>query len=149
VKKFILTSVFTAFIAFISFAQIPQPVQWEFETKKVSDDTYELIYKAEVEEGWSIYSQYLESDEGPIATAFEYDTEGFELVGKNEETGDITTTYDELFAMNLIKLHGAVTFTQTIKVTNTSEPIEGYLTFMACDKERCLPPEDVDFSFEF
>ncbi|MFK7933527.1 MAG: protein-disulfide reductase DsbD family protein, partial [Saprospiraceae bacterium] len=27
-------------------------------------------------------------------------------------------------------------------------PITGYLTFMTCDDEKCLPPTDIDFSFQ-
>ena len=26
--------------------------------------------------------------------------------------------------------------------------LSGYLTYMACDNERCLPPTDVDFSYD-
>lgn len=148
-KNLILTSIFTAFIAVFAFAQAPQPVIWEFTSNKVDDNTYELIFTADVEEGWSIYSQYLESDEGPIATAFEYDTEGVELVGENVEEGKKTEKYDEIFGMNVIKLHNKVVFTQKIKVQDAGTPVEGYVTYMSCDKERCLPPEDIDFSFEF
>ncbi|MEZ4987128.1 MAG: cytochrome c biogenesis protein CcdA [Saprospiraceae bacterium] len=38
-------------------------------------------------------------------------------------------------------------FTQKVKVTDFSQPIKGYLEFMTCDDEKCLPPTEVDFSF--
>jgi len=38
--------------------------------------------------------------------------------------------------------------TQKVKVSDDSKPISGYLTFMTCNDKTCLPPSDVDFSFE-
>jgi thiol:disulfide interchange protein len=39
-------------------------------------------------------------------------------------------------------------FTQKIKLKTAATKIRGILTFMACDNSQCLPPEDVDFSFD-
>ena len=43
--------------------------------------------------------------------------------------------------------HGPVVFTQKVTVVDYSQPITGYLEFMTCDNERCLPPTEVDFKF--
>lgn len=133
----------------VAEAQILTPVKWETSIKKISTDEYHLVYTAKIDDGWAIYSQYLESDEGPIPTNFEYDAGAhFELLGKNEESGNRQEAFDAVFQMNLIKFKKKAIFTQKVKVTDTNKPITGYLTFMTCDDTRCLPPTDVDFSFD-
>ncbi len=128
-------------------AQIFKPVKWTWDSKQVGNNEYELIFKAKIDDGWALYSQYLDED-GPVPTSFTYESpKDVELVGKNQESGPKKKEgYDELFGMNLIKYYKSGTFVQKIKVKDASQPIEGYLTFMTCDEERCLPPEDIDFS---
>ncbi len=131
-------------------AQIFSPVEWTFNYEEAgAPNEYNLIFKAKIDEGWSVYSQYLESDEGPVATEFNFDAgDHYSTIGKNEESGNLKTNYDKVFEMNLTKFTKSGVFTQKIKVTDASKPITGYLTFMTCDDERCLPPTDVDFSFK-
>ncbi len=126
---------------------ILEPVKWSFGSKKLADGEYELIYAAKVDKGWYVYSQYLESDEGPVATSIEYENaKVFTSVGKSVETGDKRSGYDAMFDMDVTKFKGDFTITQKIKTKNPDQAISGYLTFMTCDDSKCLPPEDVDFS---
>ncbi len=123
------------------------PVKWSFTAEKISDQEYDLVIIANIETGWSVYSQYLESDEGPIKTKIEFQPSGnLQLIGKTAESGHKKESYDELFGMNLIKFSKKAQFTQRIKVGNSSETISGLLTYMACDETSCLPPKDVDFN---
>jgi len=39
-------------------------------------------------------------------------------------------------------------FIQKVKLKVPTTTIKGSLTFMACDDNQCLPPEDIDFSFD-
>ncbi len=130
------------------FGQIFQPVSWEWTSSHLGGEEYELIFKAEIDDTWSVYSQYLDSEDGPIPTSFNFDeSDHFSLIGKTEESGKRLEGFDPIFEMKLVKYKNKVTFTQKIKCQDTSVPITGYLTFMTCNDERCLPPEDVDFSF--
>ncbi len=130
-------------------AQILEPVEWTWKSKHLGANEFELIYTADIDDGWAVYSQYLESDDGPVKTSFEYDKGShFELLGKNVETGNKKESFDQVFQMNLIKFKKKGIFTQKIKVSDYSKPITGYLTFMTCDDTRCLPPTDVDFDFK-
>ena len=132
-----------------SFAQIYNPVKWETDYKQVSQNEFDLIYKAKIEDGWKIYSQYLESDDGPIRTSFNYD-EGshYELVGKNKESDNASKKHDKVFDMELITFVKNAEFTQRIKVSDLSKPVVGYLEFMTCDATKCLPPNQIDFEFK-
>lgn len=127
-------------------SQILEPVTWSFAAEKVSAQEYDLVFTADIEEGWYIYSQYLESDEGPVRTSFHYDhPEQIERIGKNKESGKIEEKYEELFEMNVITIKGQAVFRQRIRVADPNQPVEGFLEFMAC-KEVCLPPTEVPFS---
>ncbi|MFT5762814.1 MAG: thiol:disulfide interchange protein [Saprospiraceae bacterium] len=143
---FLLISIISATT---SFAQILKPVKWTWEAKHIEGNEFELIYTAKIDDGWSIYSQYLESDEGPVRTSFEYD-EGnhYTLVGKNEESGGRKESFDKVFEMNVIKFKKNGIFTQKVAISDYSKPVSGYLTFMTCDDKRCLAPADVDFEFK-
>jgi thiol:disulfide interchange protein len=129
-------------------AQILDPVKWTQNLRQVDDTHFELILKARLDKDWSIYSQFIEGD-GPIPTSFQF-TPGdhYELVGKTREEGDRHEGYDPIFEMEVIKFTREATFTQKIKVKKFGVPIVGFLEFMTCDKERCLPPKEVDFRFE-
>jgi thiol:disulfide interchange protein len=149
-RKFAILSALLIFYLSAS-GQILNPVNWEFSSKQINDSEYDLLFTAHIDEGWTVYSQYLESDDGPVATSFAFDQKPhFSLVGKNVETSDHRKEMnDPLFDnMRVIKFSEKVTFTQRVKVSGTSQPITGYLEFMTCDNARCLPPAEVDFSFE-
>ena len=59
--RFFLRSIylFIVFLSFSSNAQILEPVSWEFETVKITDTEYELVFTADIDDKWSVYSQFL------------------------------------------------------------------------------------------
>ena len=119
------------------------PVLWTFSAEKVSAQEYDLILTASIDPGWFVYSQYLESDEGPVRTSlmFKEDT-AFALEGKAEEKGKKKEGYDALFDMNLVKFGGTTQFVQRIKLLDKLESVSGSVEFMCCDDARCLPPQN-------
>ncbi|MEM1123499.1 MAG: protein-disulfide reductase DsbD domain-containing protein, partial [Bacteroidota bacterium] len=136
-------------ITFAAFGQILEPVKWTMEQRHVDGDEFELIFTAKIDDGWKVYSQYLESDDGPIRTSFNYDKgEHFELMGKTEESeANRKKVFDEVFKMDLITFKKEGVFTQKVKVKDYSKAITGYFEYMCCDATRCLPPTEVDFNF--
>ena len=141
-----------AFFAFSLSAQVLKPVKWEIKTEKVNDKTYFLVFKANITKGWTVYSQYT-SDEGPVPTLITYEEKsGVKMLGKATEKGYKKEGPDPLFDnVNVVKFLDKEPFVirQKVEVTDASKPVSGYLTFMTCDNNRCLPPEDVDFSLTF
>lgn len=132
--------------AFLAFAQIYNPVTWKFENKKITDNEFELIFHANIESGWSMYSQYIEEG-GPVPTTFTFDTsDSFELVGDVVESEENRVTkHDDIFDMELIKFHDKAVFTQKIKVSDLNKPIKGVIRFMSCDDSHCTPPTEEEF----
>lgn len=129
----------------IMFGQTP--VRWSFDKKNVAGNEVELQFTAQVQGGWYIYSQNI-NEGGPIPTSITFDPANVEVIGTASEKGNKVEGFDAAFNMNIIKYQGTVTFEQKVKVKDPSKPIKGYLTFMTCDKETCLPPADVDFTIQ-
>lgn len=123
------------------------PVKWTYQAVKVADGEFDLVFKPAITDGWYVYSQYLESEDGPIPTSFHFeDNAAVQLVGKVEEGGEKHEGFDDLFQMNVVKFSGQPTFTQRVKISGEAK-ITGYVEYMTCDETRCLPPTEVDFRF--
>ncbi|MEM9888005.1 MAG: protein-disulfide reductase DsbD domain-containing protein [Bacteroidota bacterium] len=140
-QKFFSVAFLLVCCALSSFAQ-KSVVNWSYEAKQISATVYQVVFTADVEDGWYIYSQFL-GDDGPVPTTFEF--EGAEPIGKGTEKGYKKEGYDEIFGMNLVKFGKTVTFSQQIRVSSMDKAISGYLTYMTCNDEQCLPPTDVEF----
>ena len=125
------------------------PVKWSFSAKDAGNCQVDLIFTGAIDDGWFTYSQFLESDEGPVPTTITFSPgPGYKLVGKAKEGGEIITVHDNVFDMKLTKFKHKAILTQRVAVTDPSKPITGYLNFMVCNDEMCLPPKDADFSFK-
>ena len=139
-----LTLIFTL-ITLSLFSQIYNPVSWEFSQSKISDSEIELHFKANIEEGWHLYSQDI--PESPPATTFTFIINGDTSIKVLEESESIQQ-YDPNFDMILKYFSDEAIFKHNIKVEEGENfKIEGYVDFMVCDDAQCLPPDYVEFSF--
>ena len=134
-------------VTLASVAQV-NPVSWENSVEDLGNNRFAVNFTAELDPGWYIYSQYLESEDGPIATSITFENmPGFKPVGKTEELGDRKEEFDPIFEMKVAKYADKVTFRQIFDLnTGDVKSIDGYITFMVCDSEKCLPPTDLDFN---
>ncbi|HZV71320.1 MAG TPA: cytochrome c biogenesis protein CcdA [Saprospiraceae bacterium] len=144
-----LLLIICTFFSFAAVGQIYNPVKWNFDLKSAGNGEYILTAKATIDKGWWVYSQHLESEDGPVATMVYFD-EGphFKLVGKNKESNNVHKIFDKIFEMNVSKFQDYYTIEQKIKVIDPSKPITGAINFMTCNDERCLPPTDAEFSLK-
>ncbi|HJW27651.1 MAG TPA: cytochrome c biogenesis protein CcdA, partial [Saprospiraceae bacterium] len=132
---------------FSGWSQIYNPVKWTTELKDNGDGTYSFIANAKIDEGWWTYSEYLPSQDGPIPTTINFDEgKNYKLIGKATESNNAKKIYDEFFQMDVVKFLHTFTITQKLKITDPAVPLTGYINYMCCNSERCLPPVDVDFS---
>lgn len=149
-KKILIN--FVAFLAFltpfVSKAQIYDPVKWSFSSEVLGDNEYNIIFKADIETGWHVYSQHL-SDGGPIPTTFYFDeSTDYERIDSVIET-DAIEFDDPVYGMKLSYFEGQTVFTQKIKVlTDNPISVKGEIEFMCCDNQRCLPPSAVEFDVQ-
>lgn len=129
-------------------AQILTPVKWEIRLDDSGPAVKTLTFSAAIDDGWHLYDMDL-PEGGPVSTSFVFETvEGAELAGKPVASREPVSVFDELFGMNLRWFANEVSFAQKIKVTDPEGlKLEGYVEFMACNDENCLPPEKEEFSF--
>ncbi|TJY37830.1 protein-disulfide reductase DsbD family protein [Pontimicrobium aquaticum] len=143
-----IIALFTFLLSVTLSAQILEPVKWEFQTEKISENEYKLKFIALVDDNWAIYSQSIPED-GPIPTTFNFDENAaVTLVGDVVESDENKVTkHDPVFDMTLSKFYNKAEFTQVVTLLNPNTIITGTLNFMTCDDKRCLPPTDVPFEF--
>lgn len=144
-KIFIL---FFTLLSVITSAQIFNPVSWDFSQKQVSDNEIELQFKATIDDGWYLYSQFI-GDDGPVPTELTFTSEvGYSLVG-NPKEGEPIEEFDPNFDMILKYFKNEAIFTQIVQVSSSEDfNLDGNVYFMVCDEAQCLPPEEVEFSFK-
>jgi|694.fasta_scaffold01605_15 thiol:disulfide interchange protein DsbD len=147
-KKIIL-SLLIAIISFSGYSQIQNPVKWKYTVEKNGTENATLVITAKIDKGWHLYSQFV-GDGGPIPTTIKFKSSNeYTLVGKTEESPKPHTVYEELFGMKVPFFEGNATFKQKIKVTSAKDfKVNGTLEFMVCDDKQCLPPEEMEISFD-
>ena len=121
------------------------PVKWTHGAKKISNTEFEVTFTATIDKGWNIYSQHTDPS-GPVPTSINFEENAnLEFIGEATETGTKKEAFDELFGVNVIKFGGTVAFTQKVKTNGGANEVKGYLEYMSCDDEKCLPPKEVEF----
>lgn len=131
------------------FSQILDPVDWGFTYNKTAEKEYELIFTANIDDTWHLYSLNL-PDGGPIPTSFTInESDHFELIGEVEEISEAKEIYDPSFDMNVKLFSDEAVFIQKVRLlTDGVVTITGSVEFMSCDDKRCLPPKDEEFIFK-
>ena len=110
-NKFLLLII--SFLSFISYSQ--DPVTFETQVNKISENTFELITTANIQNDWRLYSQNL-SPGGAIPTEFIFNIkpQTINLIGNVRESESITK-FDPIFQLDQSYFENQSTFTQLIK----------------------------------
>lgn len=141
-KLILLFSIFTLFAS----AQIFNPVSWDFSYTQISDTEVDLHFKAAIDDGWYVYSQF--TGDGPVPTEFTFENSDLYALSGDVIEGKPIEQFDPNFDAVLTYFKNEAVFTQRV-IINSSEDfvLKGDVYFMTCDNSQCLPPEAVDFSF--
>lgn len=139
---FILLSVLTQ-------AQIIEPIKWTTESEQNGNEV-ELIFKASIDDGWHLYDTNL-PEGGPISTSIVYkDSTLFDFVGDLVKEPLPEEHFDKTFQLTLRYFTHEVILKQKIKLKSDAPvDINGYVLYMGCNDENCLPPNEAEFSFSF
>jgi hypothetical protein len=137
--KHVLLVLIMALSASWSFSQ--DKVKW---TVSYNEAEKQLEFRADIAEGWHLYSQFIQNDIGPVPTAFVFDENPkITRTGKVAEPTAIHA-YDENFEASLDFFKDQVVFTQKV-APGSKGIVSGYITYMVCNEIMCLPPVDFDF----
>jgi len=147
-KRTISTVAAILLVSFSANSQIYDPVTWDFSYEKKGDNSYELVFNAEIEKGSHIYAMDI-PEGGPIPTSFTINTpSGFTLDGKTYEVTKPEEAFDEAFGFKIKSFSGKAEFRQKITSQSSSFTVTGIVNFMSCNNTTCSPPKDVEFSIK-
>lgn len=143
-KKFLrLITFLVMLVPFVAKAQILEPVQWTVETEKLNKNEYNIVFKAEIEDGWHLYSQNTPFG-GPMPLYFEFiDTLGIERIGGVVEPKAIVH-YSDIFEIDEHFFEHEAVFTQRVKLLDDAATVSGVITGQTC-KESCI---QLEYDFE-
>lgn len=136
------------FITALASAQALNPVSWNFASKKISDNVYELQMIATIQQGWHLYSQTQPKDAIAQPTSFVFNKNPLiELDGKVKEVGNLEKFKDKELDISANQYSNKVVFTQKVKLKGKAKTnVTGKLTYQTCDDVKCLPPKTVNLS---
>jgi thiol:disulfide interchange protein DsbD len=112
---------------------------------------YELVFTANIEKNWAIYSQFLEEG-GPLPTVISFEASPFyETLGApHEKPLNKVTKHDAVFEMVVSKFYKRAVFVQRIKIIEQSAfDLIGNVEYMTCDDSRCTYKPDNPFAFNY
>ena len=123
-----------------SFAQAPEATaKWSVSSKAVSDNVFELTFKAGIEDGWHIYT--IDHPYNPIVIEFAESPE-YSLDGNlNQVTKPTDLKGEKVF-------FDSVTLTQLVKLTANEATVTGEVSWSGCNDQFCAAPEVWEFSVE-
>ncbi|PSR51980.1 sugar transporter [Adhaeribacter arboris] len=143
--KNLIVIISALFIGATTSGQILKPVTWSYAGKKTANKEGIIYMKAIIEPGWHIYSQQVAKG-GPVKTGFTFNpSKAYKLVGSPQEPKPVTT-FEKVFNMQVSYFSNSVIFQQKVQFTNSPVVVTGSIEYMACNDQKCLTPEEVDFS---
>jgi len=141
-KKIIFTLNALFFLS-VSFAQILNPVKFNYSAVKKGNNLYEVRIKTLLEPRWHIYS--IKNPPGGAEPTSIKVKEG-NSVGTIKEKGKLKSVYDKEFQLTQNYYENTVDFVQLVKVGSGAKKITGNIVYMVCNDKQCLPPKDVEFN---
>ena len=132
----------------VASAQQLDPVKWKYSVKETSATEAELVFTAQLDAGWHLYSQYTSPD-GPLAIEFTFEeSKDYERVGKVMEPKP-HEEMDDIFNCIVKSFSGKVVFRQKVKrISDKDFTVKGTVAYQLCNDGSCIAPEDHDFSFK-
>lgn len=127
--------------------QIVEPVKWncsvvtERENVRIGDEVVVRL-TANIEEGWHVYGMEI-PEGGPQATEVVVtEAKGVEALkdGRPKVLTKMKTAYDSTFMMTLGWWEKRCEMELKYRVTAEKWSVKGYVRYMCCDDESCLPP---------
>lgn len=132
------------------FSQVLEPVKWSFSKKQLDEKTYELFFKATIEENWHLYDLYLPEGNISLPTVFRFELTGeANLVDSIKRNSEVLQEMDELAGVMTRYYAKEAIFSQKVKINSPTDTVKAFVEFMVCDDEQCLPPTEEEHVYIF
>lgn len=138
---------FLLLLCFSATAYAQDPVSWNFSSKKINNDTYEIHMTAALSDPWHIYSQS-SPEGGSLPTSITFAKNPLlTLDGKVKENGQMKSHFEKVFDVTVKYYENNVNFVQTVKLkTKAKTKISGSIVYMVCTASECKPEATENFT---
>ena len=121
-----------------SNAQILEPVKWATKIEKINQNQFNLIFTAQIEKDWHVYSQFTpEGGPLPIEIDFQNQNNNYKLIGKTAES-KTHKAFNDVFGVDEIYFEKNIVLTQKIERTNPKlTTITAQISYQVC-KTSCI-----------
>ena len=149
--KKILVFLITLSIFAVSQAQILNPAHWHFDVSKKevkAGETTDLIFYADIDPDWYLYSSDFSADLGPQLTTITLEPNAtFQLVGKIKPIG-AKKKFSDVWDGEYTYFTKKAEFRQTVKILKASPVLKGTYEYQICTEKdgKCVPGKG---KFEF
>ena len=115
-KKYLFIVAITALSQLSIFSQVLDPVKWNFTSRQISGDTYELKYEATIESGWHMYGLNI-APGGPVRTSINYnDSASFKFISEVKLSKEPEVKFDPTFEMDVELFGHRIRFMQRVQL---------------------------------
>lgn len=145
-KKLLFTVIFVLLAATHIYAQQEAPITWSVSARMNSETEGTLYIRANIENGWHLYSTSL-PDGGPKPTSFVFSsTDGIKFEGSVKAKSKAIESLDSQFGITLSYYEETALFTRSFRIVPGTKDgeIQVKVTFMGCNDQTCLPPNTVN-----
>ncbi len=128
-------------------SQILKPISWEISLSNKSPavgEEVEILFKAEIEKDWYLYSSDFDPDLGPMVTEFEFsENDSYELIGEVVPVKP-QKKYDSLWEGEYTYFKKKGLFKQKVKILQDNFEIKGNYLYQVCSDVdgKCIPFDD-------
>ena len=127
-------------------AQNDSPVRFTVRQEQVSEKEVQVIFEADMADGWHVYSTDM-PEGGPISASVTVESaKGASADGKLSALGEEISAFDSMFGMEVRYFEKKVTFIQKFKIRGKRCNVRGFLEYAACNDTMCIPPSTVEFA---
>jgi thiol:disulfide interchange protein len=137
-------------INYASMAQIIPPPKWTVKASKTevkAGEVIDIIFTAQIDKDWYIYSNDFDPDCGPIVATFTFNAhESYEVIGEVLAINP-QKKMDDIFGCEVKYHKGTAEFRQKVKILKANPRISGAYDYQMCSDidGKCIPFDD-DFT---
>ncbi len=116
------------------------PVSWSVKFSETGGNRAELVFSADIAEGWEVYGLQLpEGGPRPTRVVIEEGT-GIKINGPLYEIIPYRENYDTLFELLLKSYQRKAALAMPIEIVSHPINISGYIVYQASNRKTCTPP---------
>lgn len=117
-----------------------QPVSWSVKFSETGNNNAELIFTADISDGWVVYGLQL-PEGGPRSTRVVIEEgNGIKINGPLHEITPYQESYDTLFELVLKSYRKKASLALPIEIVSHPVNISGYIIYQASNQKTCTPP---------